>query len=106
MTTVRTHGFDSAAQLREYLLDLEDETSGVAFAEDAIEPSDPASALREIGWLRKEVADLSEGAAALHERIVRAGAKRSQAEPWPRLAWMVAAAFVVGSAAQIWRSRP
>jgi hypothetical protein len=105
MTTVRTHGFDSSAQLREYMLDLEDESMETAQEDDGFEPSDTVSALRQIGWLRKEVADLSNDAVALRELKARIRVKQAAAQSSPRLALVVAATFAVGGAVQIWRAR-
>jgi hypothetical protein len=95
MTNTRAHGFDNPAQLREYLDELEAEPAKSDTAEEEFEEYDPAAALREIGWLRKEVADLRAQYNVQGEQTNDLLPSRVNTRPWIWLATAVAAALLV-----------
>jgi hypothetical protein len=95
MTNLRTHGFDSPAQLRDYLEDLEDEEPTDVPAQGENDEFNPNYAQREIGWLRKEIADLRERVTATSEPTDAISSPIIHG-PWRRLAIAAAAAFLVG----------
>lgn len=95
MTTLRTHGFDSPGQLRDYLEDLDDEEPTDVLAQGQNDEFNHYYAQREIGWLRKEIADLRERVTVASEPT-DALSGPFIARPWRRLAIAAAAAFLVG----------
>jgi hypothetical protein len=101
MVGFRTHGFESQSQLREYLEELE-EASANDQAEEKVSEFDEDASRREIGWLRKEVADLRERLAIAGEAPLSLP-RRVQRSPWLSLAAAFAAAFLAGRAAAVYR---
>jgi hypothetical protein len=95
MTTIRAHGFDNPAQLREYLDELDDEMTARDAGDEATTDYDPSSALREIGWLRKEVADLRAELDFLDMQVRAAPAEDLDTPVWVWLASALAATFLV-----------
>ena len=69
MSDIRRHGFESDAQWREYLAEIEDATS------DAAALNDDRRTLRALAGLRAEVA-------ALRERIQARSRQTERARPW------------------------
>lgn len=95
MTTIRAHGFDSPAQLREYLDELDDDVTGSDAGDEIPTDYDPSSALREIGWLRKEVADLRAELDFQDKQSRAAPAEKLRSPAWFWLAGALAATFLV-----------
>lgn len=95
MTNIRAAGFDSPAQLREHLADLDDEERP-ADAQGEIS-GDPLSDIeREIAWLRKEVEDLRERVDWLFERDRTAATASRGTNPWLRIAITALSTVVIG----------
>ncbi|KQV82061.1 hypothetical protein [Rhizobium sp. Root1220] len=106
MTRTRTKGFTSPAQLREYLADAEIDAPEEAIDEPA--DHDPEANVKELAWLRKEVADLRERLATVREDPLHSdGAAKLEIHSWLGLAAAGAAAFILGSFAQhVWAGAP
>lgn len=112
MTNIRTHGFDTEAQLQEHLAELEAETTGEA--DLAVRPVDLAQ-MREqrslaklradIETLRRQVALVKEEAAMLAKNSVRRvddDAHRQLGDyPWAKLAGAMAGSFIAGRLLQM-----
>ncbi len=74
MTNIRVKGFISKLELGEELAELEEVHNLHISPEPVSEHPDDDASLREVGWLRKEVADMREGlstAAHLKARELR-----------------------------------
>ncbi len=96
MTNIRFKGFDSPTQLREHLADVEEGASADDLAEDLPGEDELQSALREVAWLRKDVADLREQLALFPGQLNAVGGSRVGAYPWLRMGVAVLAAIVLG----------
>lgn len=90
MTNLKTKGFDSPAQLREYLDDVEesDHTTGHANVD-----GDEDARLKEVAWLRKEVSDLRLQLGAIYGREEVSRPVVEKAEPWVKIVGSVALAY-------------
>jgi hypothetical protein len=96
MTNIRFKGFDSPTQLREHLADVEEGASADDLAEDLPGEDELQSALREVAWLRKDVADLREQLALFPGQLKAVGGSRVGAYPWLRMGVAVLAAIALG----------
>lgn len=96
MTNIRFKGFDSPTQLREHLADVEEDAPADDLAEDIPGEDELQSALREVAWLRKDVADLREQLALFPGELKTATGNRVGAFPWLRMGVAVVAAIVLG----------
>lgn len=96
MTNIRFKGFDSPTQLREHLADVEEGTPADDLAEDIPGEDELQSALREVAWLRKDVADLCEQLALFPGQLNTVAGNRVGAFPWLRMGVAVLAAIVLG----------
>ncbi len=107
MTNIRTHGFDTEAQLQEHLAEMEAETTGEA--DLAVRPVDLAQMREErtlaklrsdIETLRRQVALVKEETAMLAKSSVQRvddNAHRQLGDyPWLKLAGAMAASFLAG----------
>lgn len=107
MTNIRTHGFDTEAQLQEHLAEMEAETSDGS--DLAVRPVDLAqmreqrslARLRdEIETLRRQVALIKEEASMLAKnsarRVDRDAHRQLGDYPWAKLAGAMASSFVAG----------
>lgn len=92
MTNIRSSGFDSPAQLREHLADTE--------PDDQDEPDersrDNNAVLRELEWLRPDVAVLRKQLTANQNREVTSPGP-AQDHPWVRILVGVAVTTVLGA---------
>ncbi|AJD45670.1 hypothetical protein C9413_21160 [Rhizobium sp. SEMIA 4085] len=95
MTNIRFKGFDSPTQLREHLADVEEGASADDPAEDLPGEDELQSALREVAWLRKDVADLREQLAPFPGQLKAEGGSRVGADPWLRMGVAVLAAIAL-----------
>ncbi|MGJ7043130.1 hypothetical protein J2Y63_006414 [Shinella sp. BE166] len=97
MTDIRTKGFESPAQLREHLAELEEESP----AEDP-RAVDVPSADQQIAALRREVADLRARLATIREQTngMDAPPSRGEIHPWLRVAATVATTYLLGRLVQ------
>jgi hypothetical protein len=99
MTDIRSSGFGSKAELQQHLSDLDDDAVVADPAEVEENPDERDAAIREIGWLRKEVLDLRETLAMIHERDnVRSTANKTHT--WLKIAAAVAATYLMGRVVQ------
>ncbi|TCU24882.1 hypothetical protein EV130_106475 [Rhizobium azibense] len=96
MTNIRFKGFDSATQLREHLADVEEGAPADSLAEDIPGEDELQSALREVAWLRKDVADLREQLALFPGQHKTVAGNRVGAFPWLRMGVAVVTAIVLG----------
>lgn len=95
MTNIRSSGFDSPSQLREHLAEIDD--AGQEVVTDG-QRADDSVALREIAWLRRDVAVLREQLEATQNQST---ARQQHAEhPWLRLLLAVAMTTVLGAIAR------
>ena len=107
MTNIRTHGFDTEAQLQEHLAEMEAETRDES--DLAVRPVDLAqmreqrslARLRdEIETLRRQVALVREEASMLAKNSVRRVDRDAHRQlgdyPWAKLAGAMAGSFVAG----------
>lgn len=97
MVNVRTSGFDSPAQLREHLAEIEDEKTSAGTADIEREAS-LDEIQREIGWMRRDLAALREQIAAI--RQMRQPEPPRDDHPWMRIVLSVAATLLLGGLAQ------
>lgn len=98
MTDFRARGFDSPAQLREHLAELDEESPA---GDPAVANGDEA-AKRQVAALRREVADLRRRLAAIREKTdgLDAGPSRGVRHPWLRVAATVATTYLLGRLVQ------
>lgn len=97
MTDIRAKGFDSLAQLREHLAEIEDESP----AEGPGETKTP-SAAQQVADLRREVADLRARLATIRRQAEGTDAPPSRGElhPWLRIAATAATTYLLGRLVQ------
>ena len=98
MTNFRAKGFDSPSQLREHLIELEEESP----AEDPRTARADRSAEREIAALRKEVENLRARLSAIRKEAegIDAPSSRGERHPWMRIATTVAMTYLLGRLVQ------
>ena len=99
MTDIRVKGFDSPAQLREHLAELEEESP----AEDpAIEKEKPLSPEQQIAALRQDVADLRARLTAIRTQTEGMDARPSRGDihPWLRVLATAATTYLLGRLVQ------
>lgn len=98
MTNFRAKGFDSPSQLREHLIELEEESP----AEDPSTARAVRSDEREIAALRKEVENLRERLSAIRKEAegIDAPPPRGERHPWMRIAATVAMTYFLGRLVQ------
>ena len=97
MTNFRAKGFDSPSQLREHLVELEEESP----AEDPSTARADRSAEREIAALRKEVENLRARLSAIRNAEgIDAPSSRGERHPWMRIATTVAMTYLLGRLVQ------
>jgi len=90
MTRIKTSGFSSPSQLREYLAELEDD--GQVEEMSYQEVGDDVDR-RELGWLRKDVADLHSQLVSLRRQTGAVVAPAKGHVAWPQVAIVAAACF-------------
>ncbi|WP_337181585.1 hypothetical protein [Shinella sp.] len=97
MTDIRAKGFDSPAQLREHLAELEDDSPAGAPGE-----TKTPSAVRQIADLRREVADLRARLATIRRQAAGMDTPPSRGElhPWLRVAATAATTYLLGRLVQ------
>jgi len=98
MTDIRAKGFDSPAQLRDHLAELEEESP----AEDPGTRGANRSPEEQIAALRREVADLRARLAAIRKQAdgIDASPSRGDLHPWLRIAATVATTYLLGRLVQ------
>ncbi len=98
MTDIRAKGFDSPAQLREHLAELEEESP----AEDLVVGNEIPSTQQRIEALRREVADLRARLTSIRKQTDGMGARPSPGDvhPWLRILATVATTFLLGRLVQ------
>ncbi|MEW9612641.1 hypothetical protein AB3G45_02025 [Shinella sp. S4-D37] len=98
MTDFRARGFDSPAQLREHLAELDEESP----ADDPGMANGDPSAEQQIAALRREVADLRRRLTAIRGETegLDAGRPRGELHPWLRIAATVATTYLLGRLVQ------
>ncbi|MCQ4633973.1 hypothetical protein GB927_028335 [Shinella sp. CPCC 100929] len=98
MTDIRAKGFDSPAQLREHLTELEEESP----AEDPGVGNERPSAQQQIEALRREVADLHARLTSIRKQTDGMGARRSRGDihPWLRVLATAATTYLLGRLVQ------
>lgn len=98
MTDIRTRGFDSPAQLREHLAELDEESPA---ADPGVPIGDP-SAEQQIAALRREVQDLRKRLAAIRVETegLDTGRPRAERHPWLRIGATIAMTYLLGRLAQ------
>ena len=98
MTNFRAKGFDIPSQLREHLIELEEESP----AEDPSTPRANRAAEGEIAALRKEVEDLRARLATIRTQAeaIDAPPSRGERHPWMRIAATVAMTHLLGRLVQ------
>lgn len=95
MTNIRAAGFDSPAQLREHLAELDDEERP-ADAEGEISDGPLIAIEREVAWLRKEVEDLKQRVDWLFEHDKASAAAPRETNPWLRIAFTALSTVAIG----------
>jgi hypothetical protein len=98
MTNFRAKGFDSPLQLREHLIELEEESP----AEDPSTARADRSAERDIAALRKEVEYLRARLSLIRKEAegIDAPPSRGERHPWMRIAKTVAMTYLLGRLVQ------
>ncbi|CAK7259378.1 MULTISPECIES: hypothetical protein [unclassified Shinella] len=96
MVNVRTSGFDSPAQLREYLAEVEEDGDMVEAPE---RDASRGNIHRDLAALRKDVAALRRQIDAMHRHSPRAGRPRED-HSWLRIALTIAATALLGNLVQ------
>lgn len=99
MTDIRAKGFDSPAQLREHLAELEEESP----AEDpGVGGEKPMSAEQQIAALRQEVADLRARLTTIRMQTdgMDARPSRGDVHPWLRVLATAATTYLLGRLVQ------
>ena len=98
MTDIRAKGFDSPAQLREHLDELEEESP----AEDPVVGNEHPSAQQQIEALRQEVADLRARLTTIRKQTdgMDARPSREDLHPWLRVLATVATTYLLGRLVQ------
>lgn len=99
MTDIRAKGFDSPAQLREHLAELEEESP----AEDpGVGDQKPMSAEQQIAALRQEVADLRARLTTIRKQTDGMDARplRGDMHPWLRVLATAATTYLLGRLVQ------
>ncbi len=98
MTDIRAKGFDSPAQLREHLAELEEESP----AEDLVVGNEIPSTQQRIEALRREVADLRARLTTIRKQTdgMDARPSREDLHPWLRVLATVATTFLLGRLVQ------
>lgn len=98
MTDIRAKGFDSPAQLREHLAELEDESP----ADDPVVGNEIPSTQQQIEVLRREVADLRARLASIRKQTDGMDARplRGDVHPWLRVLATVATTYLLGRLVQ------
>ena len=99
MTDIRAKGFDSPAQLREHLAELEEEIP----AEDpGVGDQKPMSAEQQIAALRQEVADLRARLTTIRKQTdgMDARPSRDDVHPWLRVLATIATTYLLGRLVQ------
>ncbi|WP_439630842.1 hypothetical protein [Shinella sp.] len=99
MTDIRAKGFESPAQLREHLAELEEESP----AEDSgVANEKPISAEQQIAALWQELADLRARLALIRKPTDGMGARPSRGDvhPWPRILATAATTYLLGRLVQ------
>jgi hypothetical protein len=94
MTDIRAKGFDSPAQLREHLAELEEESP----AEDQVVGNEHPSVQERIEALRQEVADLRARLTSIRKQTEGMGARPSRGDvhPWLRVLATAAMTYLLG----------
>lgn len=98
MTDIRAKGFDSPAQLREHLAELEEESP----AEDPVVGNEHPSPQQQIEALRREVADLRARLASIRKQTDGMGVRPSPGDvhPWLRVLATAATTYLLGRLVQ------
>ena len=98
MTDIRAKGFDSPAQLREHLAELEEESP----AEDLVVGNEIPSTQQRIEALRREVADLRARLTTIRKQTdgMDARPSREDLHPWLRVLATVATTYLLGRLVQ------
>lgn len=98
MTDIRAKGFDSPAQLREHLAELEEESP----ADDPGVGNESPSAQQQIEALRREVADLRARLTTIRKQTdgMDARPSRGDVHPWLRVLATAATTYLLGRLVQ------
>ncbi len=98
MTDIRAKGFDSPAQLREHLAELEEESP----AEDPGVRNENPSAQQQIEAIRQEVADLRARLITIRKQTdgMDARPSRGDVHPWLRVLATAATTYLLGRLVQ------
>ncbi len=96
MTDIRARGFESPAQLREYLGDLDQDASETLKAPEIVGRDTSA----EVEMLRREVAELRRRISSLRDHTDDLPEEVEPDRPWLRIAATVAATVILGRLAR------